>query len=194
MIEVKNLCNFTRAYFVNGREWIFKANETRKVNKDFLTSDGNIKFMGLQLVQYRVPLDMITKRTKIGERDRFIYILRREDWQEPVVVFDLKKFCDEHDVNYNSILVYSATKDKYKNWFIEKISIRKWRKKPLEYRKQFKYLTYDKDDEDFVYWIMYEDDIEDSEPTEETPDNTQEKDKTEQTPIEDDSSGNEKVS
>lgn len=166
MIEVKNLCNFTRAYFVSGREWIFKANEIKKVNKDFLTSDGNIKFMGLQLINYRVPLDMITKRTKIGERDRFMYILRREDWEEPVAVFDLKQFCDDNEINYNSILVYTASKDRYKNWFVEKISIRKWRKKSLEQKKKIKYLTYSKEDEDFVYWVMYEDDIEDSEPAE----------------------------
>lgn len=125
MLEVENTSPFTRGFTVNGKEFIFTANQVRRDIPDyFLNSNGTIKFAGLLKLKSVINEDGESKRPYFRE-DEENYVNPNQAWEfvfekdgEVFVTTKVTKFCDQHGLNPTSIRNYIKMNKLYKGWKI----------------------------------------------------------------------------
>lgn len=126
MLEVQNTSPFTRGFTVNGKEFIFKANQIRRDIPDyFMKSNGTIHFAGLLKL-----LSVIDEKTGESSRPYFRedeenYVNPNQAWEfvfekdgQVHVTTKVTKFCEMHDLNPTSIRNYIKAGKLYKGWKI----------------------------------------------------------------------------
>ena len=125
MLEVENLSPFTRGFSVNGKEFIFTANQTRKDIPDyFLNPNGTIKFPGLLKLKRIISDDGESKRVYI--RQDKDYKNPNQEWEyvfvnengDKYITTKVGEFCTQHNLNVTSIRTYIKLNKPYMGWTI----------------------------------------------------------------------------
>ena len=128
MLEVENLSPFTRAFSVNGKEFIFRANQTRSDIPDyFLNTNGTIRFAGLIKLKRIIQDNGDSKRVYnvdfLKDREHnwnqeYTYIFENIASGEIFKTLKLAEFCRQHKLVLSSIRVYIKKGKPYKGWNI----------------------------------------------------------------------------
>lgn len=120
MIELKNKFPFTKSWFHNGKDFIFKAYESRFVPGDFVNEEGQIRYPGLELVgviNSEGVVETVVER-KANANQEYVFIFEKDGKVYETPYFT--DFCEEHKLNPTSIRLYIKTKKPYKGWNISR--------------------------------------------------------------------------
>lgn len=130
MLEVENLSPFTRGFSINGKEFIFMANQIRSDIPDyFLNENGTIKFQGLLKLRRIISEDGESKRVYIrqdknyknpNQEWEYIFVNERGD---KFITTKVGEFCSQHGLNPTSIRNYIKLEKPYMGWTITRRKI-----------------------------------------------------------------------
>ncbi len=132
MLEIENTFPYTRGFHVDGREYIFKAHETRIVPDSFLNSNGTIKFQGILRLKRKINETTGDSSRVYIKRDEEKYVNPNQAWEfvfekdgEVFVTTKVTKFCEQHGLNPTSIRNYIKQNKPYMGWKISRRPISK---------------------------------------------------------------------
>ena len=142
MLEVQNNSPFTRGFCLDGKEFIFTANQIRTDIPDyFLNPNKTLKFPGLlKLIRYLPEIKnkptIITPNSNndsptvipdpkppVNARSLWEYIFFNIETKEVIFTNELEKFCIKNNLNSTSIRKYIETKKPYKGFKIARRKI-----------------------------------------------------------------------
>lgn len=132
MLEVENLSPFTRGFSVNGKEYIFSANQIRRDIPDyFLNENGTIKFPGLLKLRRIISEDGESKRVYIRQDTN--YKNPNQEWEyifindkgDKFITTKVGEFCSQNGLNATSIRTYIKLNKPYMGWTITRRKIKK---------------------------------------------------------------------
>lgn len=124
MLEVENLSPFTRAFHVDGKEYIFRAHQIRTdIPNSFLNPNGSIKYAGLIKLRKIIHDDGTSTRSyrlkteeKINSHQDWEFLFEKDG--KLTITVHLAKFCLENDLNDSSVRNYIKANKEYKGWKI----------------------------------------------------------------------------
>ncbi len=130
MLEVENMSPFTRGFTVNGKEFIFRANQIRVDIPDyFLNDNGTIRFAGLLKLKRIVSDD--GESTRVYIRKDKEYKNPNQEWEyifvnekgDKFITTKVAEFCAQNNLNPTSIRTYIKSEKIYKGWMITRRKI-----------------------------------------------------------------------
>lgn len=127
MVELKSVFPFTKSFFLNGKDYIFKAFESKVVGDDFINKDGSVKFPGLEMVSTLNVLGQAQEIKRANGMQEWIFVFERDGKVQETT--ELKEFCRKNDLNWTSIRIYIKNNQIYKGW---KVSRRKFTEREQE--------------------------------------------------------------
>ncbi len=134
MIIVKNLFGDNRAPTVEGKEYIFKAYQERKVPETFLLPTGELRFNYLTLLGFVHDDGSVLSvdeqiRTKFEVKDEQIYVYRmiHSDTNHHYVSTDVKQLAINRQLEPKLLKsMYSSGKSKFKEYKIKKFTLEEY--------------------------------------------------------------------
>lgn len=127
MIELQSDFSFTKSFFLNGKDYIFKAFERKIVGDDFLNPDGSVRFPGLKLVSTLNNLGQTQDLRSANPSQEWVFIFEKDGIVQETT--ELKDFCNKNGLNRASIRMYIKKNQPYKGW---KVSRRRFTEKETE--------------------------------------------------------------
>jgi hypothetical protein len=131
MIQLKSVFPFTKSFFLNGKDYIFKAFETKTVGDDFINKDGTIKFPGLELASTFNDLGQPQDIKRPNGRQEYVFTFEKDGKVHETT--QIKEFCRKNQLNHTSIRIYIKSGALYKGW---KVGRRKFTEKEQELFEQ----------------------------------------------------------
>lgn len=131
MIELKSTFPFTKSFFLNGKDHIFKAFETKVVEDDFINKEGSVKFPGLQIVASLNKLGQKEVLKRANPSQEWVFIFEKDGIVHETT--ELKEFCKQNNLHRPSIRTYIKANLIYRGW---RISRRRFTEKETELYKK----------------------------------------------------------